>query len=86
MLFRRAGAVGLMLGVKAAQVLAESEPAIDEWNAVEGVAMGTALAAAMLAAAGDILGIAHLPVGAGLELFSCKHSAISFRWSPRSSP
>ena len=59
-----------MLGVEAAQVGAERQSAVNKRDAAECVAVRAALAVAALAGAGDILGIAHFPVGTGLEFFS----------------
>lgn len=68
-----AGGPALVLGIEAAQVGTERQPAISKRNAPECVAVRAVLAGAALTTASDILGIAHFPAGAGLKLFMCKH-------------
>lgn len=68
-----AGVPALVVGIEAAQVRTERQPAINERDAPECVAVRAVLAGAALTAASDIFGIAHFPVGASLELFKCKH-------------
>ena len=69
----RAWGCWLSSAVKAFEVRAKAQSAVNDGNAPIGFTVGAVLAAAPCAIASNILGIGHFPACAGLKLFFCHH-------------